>query len=113
MGDCTHGQEYTLTITPDKLEKLAGGYITVGDNTVTYNGVSVLPSVLSVQSVSSTSMRVIFSKSMSINDDLKSPSKYTFTDNLKTLTVKVESHSSVLLTTTPQIAGHIYDLTVG
>lgn len=113
MTDCKHGGNYEVVVPPDTMQTQTGGFITAGNNTKTFVGVSELPNVLSCYSVSSTSMRVVFSKTMSVNDDLDNPTRYTFTNNLRVLSVQVETPSSVLLTTSEQVQSYMYDLTVG
>lgn len=113
MTDCKNGGDYTLVVPADTFQTQAGDYIAAGSNSVTFVGVSELPNVLSCYSVSRTSMRVVFSKTMAVNDDLDNPSKYTFTNGLRVLAVQVETPSSVLLTTSEQVQSYMYDLTVG
>lgn len=112
ITDCTNGREYTLVIEPDKVQTKTGIYLSSGVNTKEFNAVSELPDVLSVEPVSSTSVRVIFSKKMSKNTSLLTQSNYSFTNNLRVISVEQENLYSVLLTTSAQTPGEIYNLTV-
>jgi hypothetical protein len=113
ITDCTNSAEYTLAITAHRIQNQGGDFIESDGNTIIYNGVSNPPSILLAVSTSETTYRVVFSKMMAVNADLVNPSKYVFSDGLKCLSVAVENTSSVILTTTKQILGHVYSLTVG
>ena len=112
LSDSTFGGEYQLDITPSLIQTCAYEPI-VSNVSAEFAGVTNTPEVLSVIATSRTTMRVIFTKVMAINEALKNNASYLFTDNLKVLKVEVDSMSSVILTTTPQISAHIYELTVG
>jgi len=112
VTDCTHGGDYQLVITPDKIQNVSTAYMESGYNTKLFTGVSELPDVLTAHAVSSTSVRVTFSKTMAVNDEYLDPSNYSFTGGLVVKSVEAESESVVLLTTTEQEIGQIYDLTV-
>lgn len=111
--DCTHDKEYTFVIVPDKIKTSTEEYITAGLNTIAFNGVSELPNILSVIPITSSSVRITFSKKMAKNSSLLDNSSYAFTGGLKVLSVEQENPYSVLLTTSVQTSGEIYNLTVG
>jgi hypothetical protein len=113
VTDCTNGKGYELVITPSKIQSKDSEYLVAGVNEKEYLGVSELPIVLSAEPLSLTSIRVTFSKVMTINSDLLNASKYVFTGGLKTLSVTKESVSTVILTTSQQTAAQSYDLTIG
>lgn len=111
VTDCTAGKEYTLVITPDKLQGEDDDYIS-GSNSISFTGVTESPDVLAAESISLTEIKVTFSKTMSVNEELKDKSNYALNNDLKVLNVIVESNSSVILTTTAQTPGELYELTV-
>jgi hypothetical protein len=112
MTDCTGGKEYTLVITPDKLQSSTAQLLESGGNTAVFTGVTEDPDVLTAESVSLTQIRVTFSKTMAVNEEFKNPSNYSLTGGLQVRAVDVESESTVLLTTTEQTPGQLYDITV-
>jgi hypothetical protein len=112
MTDCTGGKEYTLVITPDKLQSESLLLLEAGKNTAVFTGVTEDPDVLTAESISLTQIRVTFSKTMAVNEEFKNPSNYSLTGGLQVRAVDVESESTVLLTTTEQTPGQLYDITV-
>lgn len=112
LSDSTNNGLYQMDIVPNVIQTCLYEPI-IANVTAEFLGVTNIPEVLSVIATSRTTMRVVFTKVMALNEDLKNKLNYLFTDNLKVLKVEVDSMSSVILTTTPQIPAHIYELTVG
>lgn len=116
--DCTNGGNYTFQIAADGLLESEDStpsepeFMIAVTTIIQYLGVSVLPAVLSVIPLSSTQVKVIFSKYMMQNQDLYTPANYVWTGGVMTLSVTGDTNSSVLLTTTEMVASQIYDLTV-
>lgn len=113
VTDCTGDEDYTLEIVADVIKDIYDNYITTGNNTFAFTGVTEAPEVLYVIPLSLTTMRVTFSKYMAQNQDLYNPSNYVWTSGLNTLQVAEDTNSSVILTTTEQTPSEIYELTVG
>lgn len=115
VTDCTGDADYTLVITPDVIQSQYAVYLTSGSNTAAFVGDTEDPTVLYAIALSPTTIRVVFSKYMVQNADLYDRTNYAWSGSnlLTTLRVERESNSSVILTTTTQTAGTIYELTVG
>lgn len=113
VTDCTHGEDYTLVITPDKITAFDDELLTTGSNTKAFVGVSEMPEVLAVISLSLTQVKVVFTKEMEQSDRLYNPSNYMWTGGIRTLKVEPDTNSSVILTVTEMTASQLYDLTVG
>jgi len=109
--DITHGREYTLTITPNKLLSWDARPL-VSNNTAEYNGVSVLPRVQTVRSISATLIEVIFTKEMSPTADILDVATYSFDKGLRVREVTIVAPGVVHLLTTRQTSSEIYTLTV-
>jgi hypothetical protein len=112
MTDNTHGENYTLVITPGTIRD-SNQELMLAGNTADFVGVSEYPEVLFVVPLSLTTVRVLFTKYMSQNADLYDKTKYVWTGGIVTLKVEEDTNSSVILTTTRQEAAAIYELTVG
>ena len=111
--DMTQDKEYLVTVAPNKIQDVLGlGYVSAGNNTATYDGVSVLPIVQTVTAVSDTIVDVTFSKAMSKTDDLRNATKYSFDKGLRVLGVTIISAWKVRLTTSQQSPSELYTLTV-
>jgi len=113
VTDCTYNENYTVVITPDVIKDIYDNYITTGNNSYAFTGVTEAPDVLHVIPLSLTTMRVTFTKYMAQNQDLYNPANYVWTSGLTTLRIDEDTNSSVILTTTEQTPGAIYELTVG
>jgi len=113
VTDCTHGEDYELVITPDKITAFDDELLTTGSNTKAFVGVSEMPEVLAAISLSLTKVKVIFTKYMEQTDRLYNPSNYMWTGGIRTLKVDKDTNASVILTVTDMSASQIYDLTVG
>lgn len=109
-SDVTHGSEYILTITPDQLTDTGGDYLG-GGNTVTYSGVSLMPEISSVTTLSNALIEVQFNKAMSLSD-ISDVNTYSFDKGLGIISVTVISASVVRLKTTSQTPSELYTLTV-
>lgn len=112
MTDCTHGKDYVFAAIPGKIQSYLNEYLLGAGCEKEFVGVSELPEAIFVEALSSTSVRVTFSKIMSQNVDITNPSHYVFTGGLSVLSVEQETQNSVILTTTEQTASSFYDLTV-
>jgi hypothetical protein len=114
MTDNTHGKDYELEITAASIQSFESDPIQDPYNKADFVGVSEMPAVLVTVPLSLTLMRVTFTKIMALKEDLYTPTRYAWTDSaLTTLKVEEDTDSSVLLTTTLQVPGTIYELTVG
>jgi hypothetical protein len=113
VTDCTGGEDYELVITPDKILGQDQTLLTDGNNRAEFVGVTEDPVVLAAVPLTTTTVRVIFSKYMAQNPDLYNPASYVWTGGLTTLDVEEETNSTVILTTSEQTPSAIYDLTVG
>lgn len=112
MTDCTHGKEYTLSIIPDRIQSGTGDFITGAGGIVVFDGVSELPEIIFVEALSSTTVRVTFSKIMGETADILDLSHYSFAGGLSVFKVERETPNSVILTTSEQTSAGLYDLTV-
>jgi hypothetical protein len=113
VTDCTGGEDYMLVIEPDVIVGQDSKLLGSGFNTAEFVGVTEDPVVLAAVPTSLRTVRVIFSKSMTQNQDLYNPASYVWTGGLMTLDVEEETNSTVILTTSEQTPSAIYDLTVG
>ena len=118
VSDCINGEVYILSIIPNTVRCITsigapGQFIINGNNTYEFIGVSIRPEIISISALNIGCVRVVFSKCMKSNDDLVNPKMYKFTYGLQVLRVRVESESSVILFTTPQIKSQVYELTIG
>ena len=118
VSDCIQGEPYVLAIVSNKIRSITsigspGKYICEPRNTYEFIGVTILPEIISVKALSSTKVRITFSKAMRQNDELLNPRMYHFTNELQVLRVQLENESSVILTTSPQFQAQIYELTIG
>lgn len=111
--DCTHGEDYEVVITPDKITSFEDDLLSDGNNAKEFVGVSEMPEVLAVISLSLTQVKVVFSKYMTQRAELYAASSYIWTGGIRTLKVEPDTNSSVILTTTEMVKSQIYDLTVG
>lgn len=81
-------------------------------NTKSYVGVGDTPDIDSVVAISENRVDVIFTENMTINDDIKNSSKYSFDNGLSILSVLEVVGDTVKLVTSDQVPGTIYTLTV-
>ena len=117
MGDCTGGATYEIDIEKNVIESKDStpsnpDYL-IGGNTMEFIGVTEDPEVLSVIPLSTTQVKVIFSKYMAQDDALFNQASYVWTNDVRTLKVEKDTNSSVILTVTEMTPSQIYDLTVG
>lgn len=112
-SDLTDGKVYLLTITSDKvLDSSETKYITAPNNAAEYDGVSIFPQMVDLQSTSEQTMLVTFNKDMSPTDPLFNPSAYTFTGGLIVYEVVRISPGVMELRTSKQTPSVLYELTV-
>lgn len=112
MGDMINGKRYLFQITVGKIRSSSGEFLNVGNNTKYFDGMSDDPSGMLVIPLSSTNIRVIFKDQIGQDDQLLVASRYVWTENLVTLSVVLDTWYSVILTTTQQLPGVTYTLTV-
>jgi len=113
VTDCTNDSDYAVVVTPNRIRNSNDDFIGNDGNTAIYVAVSLPPGILLSFSTSETTYKVVFTKPMAINADLSDPRNYQFNDGLRCTKVTVESQTVVILTTTKQTRGHIYNLTIG
>jgi hypothetical protein len=110
--DLTDGMSYLFTIVSGKIQDAGQeNYMTSG-NSVSYDGVSVLPYVQTVRAISETLMEVVYSKEMSPVGDLMDVESYSFDKGLIVREVIWVSPGVVHLVTTKQTPSELYTLTV-
>ena len=109
--DLTHGKDYKVII-PSGVLITAMAVPVAGICDVTYTGISELPRVQSVKSISETEMEVIFTKEVSPVSDVVVPSRYSFNKGLVVRIVTVVAPGTIKLTTTKQTPSELYTLTI-
>ena len=109
--DLTHGKDYRLTITPDKITGMFGWKL-INNNVGDYAGVSLIPAIQSIRPISDTIMEVVWNKEMSAMSDIADASRYSFDKGLLVREVIIVAPGVVHLVTTRQTPSELYTLTV-
>jgi hypothetical protein len=110
-SNLTHGQLYRVTITSGVLRNGDLGPYYYDGLTADYYGVSVGPDVITLVATSTTTMRLVFSNSMTVDGSFLSPASYSFSRGLSVTGVSLISATTVTLTTSEQLP-FLYTLTV-
>jgi hypothetical protein len=102
VTDCTHGEEYELTLPSGTLQDSGQTKFFTSGLTETYNGVSVAPNITGLTTPLFDRVTVTFSKAMTPNATLLSPASYVFDGGLTVSAVEITSSTVVTLTTSFQ-----------
>ena len=111
MSEMTNGVIYDVSV-GDGPEDINGDPVDPLNNSGDCIGIGEAPTVLSVVSTGKNTIDVIFSESMTDNDDIRNSGNYSFDNELEVIRVLNFEDSIVNLQTTDQVEGLSYNVSV-
>ena len=105
---------FELTTTANTgVAPITASSVAVSSTVETFVGLGTIPTIKVVIARSATTAEVVFDEPVIMSGDVLDPSTYGLNSGLVVTGVEVASESSVLITTSTQVPGTIYTLTVG
>ena len=115
VSEMTNGQPYSISVGTGiggPIDRY-GVRISSANNSSSFTGVGILPTIDHVEATSATTVKVVFSEAMEDNRAIRNKDNYSFDNGLIVTAVTNVDSDTVYLTTSTQVAGLLYTLTIG